>query len=103
MADNEVGERLKNAVRDVQAVAAVGSEGQMRSVMNVFAESAIVVAGGLSAATDEIRSFSESTTQLSEQVLTLNKRLLSATWAIAAGTGAAAVATVILAYLAFRK
>jgi len=101
MPSDETRRRIDAALADVQQLAAVGSAGQVRSLMRVFAEASLAVAEELQSTATEIRHFNESMTafntsagKVSDQLVKLNRRLTAATWVIAFATGLAAVGAI---------
>ena len=76
-----------------------GGKTEVQAVLAVIARCAIEVsstldnaATKLDATADEIRGFNESTTELTNQIIRLNKRLLLATVVIAVASALAAIA-----------
>ena len=100
---------IEQALERVQALAAVGSADQIRSVMAVLARCTVELAdalhtavGAIATASEQVRAtaqevsaFNRSTTSLTKQLIRLNRILTWATVLIALGTLAAAVATVL--------
>ena len=92
---------MDEALADVQALAALGSDTQVRSALRVVAKSAIEVAEPLALAAAEIRAFNCSTTKLTKEIITLNRRLLFAGRVIAVATVVGTAVAVIAAVLKF--
>jgi len=99
--------RVEKAIAEVQALSTVGTKSQLQSIMNVVGESSLTVAEGLESTAAEIRRFNEAiatanttTSRVSDQLMTLNRRLLVATWVAAVATVLAAAAGLWSAYKA---
>jgi hypothetical protein len=83
---------LDEVLADVREVASIGTQDQIKSVMAVVAKASQEVGDSVAAAAKEIGAFNNSTTELTKQLITLNRRLLWVNVLIALGTVAAAVA-----------
>ena len=88
-------ETFDEVLARVQTLGSLASETQIRSVLRVVAKSAVEVADPLTQAAKEIREFNDSTTHLTKQIITLNRRVLCATWVIAVATTVAALAAIV--------
>ena len=110
MVDKSIRDRtIDEVLEDVQGLAAVASQGQIKSLLAVLARCTIEVADSLGSNSAEIRNASEevrltasevhafnsSTTELTKQIIRLNQRLTWATFAIAMGTAVGAGAALV--------
>src|SRR5438552_18155504 len=90
---------MDEALADVQALAALGPDTQVRSALRAVAKSAIEVAEPLALAAAEIRAYNCSTTNLTKEIITINRHLSFASIVIAVATVAGTAFSVIAAVL----
>lgn len=84
--ENIEGKSLDDLLSNVCGLSAVGTDTQIRSIMNVIAKCTMIVSKDLNDTSEEIKEFNKSTTKLTKVIIALNVILAIATLVMAGAT-----------------
>lgn len=100
MAEDERRKRIEDALGQVQMLASVATETQVRAVLRVVAECSLAVSEELGDAAKEIRGFNNSMTAFNKATEGLSARLVMLNWLLFAAAAASAIAAAVSAWSA---